>query len=107
MKMKVCKYIYYLCQIVINCNGGGMVSVLASSVVDRGFEPRSGQTKYYEIDICCFFAKHTALRRKSKYWFVWNLDIMYRVGRDVNPWTVVSMKIQISNSHQLHRWCNG
>ena len=43
-----------------------MVSVLASSAVDRGFEPRSGQTKDYEIDICCFYAKHAALRRKSK-----------------------------------------
>ena len=45
-----------------------MVSVLASSVVDRGFEPRSGQTKDYKIGICCFSAKHTALRRKSKDW---------------------------------------
>jgi hypothetical protein len=27
--------------------GGVMVSVLALSAVDRGFEPRSGQTKYY------------------------------------------------------------
>jgi hypothetical protein len=35
-----------------------MVSVLASSAVDRGFEPRSGQTKDYEIGICCFSAKH-------------------------------------------------
>ena len=43
-----------------------MVSVLASSVVDRGCEPRSGQTKDYEIDICCFFAKHVALMTKSK-----------------------------------------
>ena len=28
-----------------NCIDGVMVSVLATSVVDRGFEPRSGQTK--------------------------------------------------------------
>ena len=42
-----------------------MVSVLASSVVDRGFVPRSGQTKYYEIGICCFSAEHAALRRKT------------------------------------------
>ena len=48
--------------------GGIMVSVLASSAVDRGFEPRSGQTKDYKIGICCFSAKHTALRRKSKDW---------------------------------------
>jgi len=27
-----------------------------ASVVDRGFESRSGQTKDYNIDICCFFA---------------------------------------------------
>jgi hypothetical protein len=26
--------------------------VLASRAVDRGFQPRSGQTKDYEIDIC-------------------------------------------------------
>ena len=48
--------------------GGVMVSVLASSVVDRGFEHRLGQTKNYQIDICCFSAKHAALRRKSKDW---------------------------------------
>ena len=46
--------------------GGIMVSVLASSEVDRGFEPRSGQTKDYKIDICCFSANHASLRRKSK-----------------------------------------
>jgi hypothetical protein len=45
-----------------------MVSVLASSVVDRMFEPRSGQAKDYKIGICCFSAKHAALRRKSKDW---------------------------------------
>jgi hypothetical protein len=33
-----------------------------------GFEPRSGQTKDYKIGICCFSAKHAALRRKSKDW---------------------------------------
>ena len=43
-----------------------MVSVLTSSAVDRGFEPRSGQTKDYIIGICCFSVKHAALRRKSK-----------------------------------------
>jgi hypothetical protein len=31
-----------------------MVSVLVTSVVDRGFEPRSGQTKDYKIGIYCF-----------------------------------------------------
>ena len=45
-----------------------MVGVFDSSVVNRGFEPRSGQTQKYEIGICCFSTKHTALRRKSKDW---------------------------------------
>jgi hypothetical protein len=41
-----------------------MVSVLTSDRVDRGFEARSGQTKHYAIGMCCFYAKHEALRRK-------------------------------------------
>jgi len=51
-----------------------VISVLASSAVDRGFEPRLGQTKDYKIGICCFSAKHTALRRKSKDWLAQNQD---------------------------------
>ena len=42
--------------------GGIMVNVLASRVVDPVFEPRSGQTKSYEICICCSSAKHAAIR---------------------------------------------
>jgi hypothetical protein len=51
---------------------GVMVSVLALSAVDRGFEPRPDQTKDYKIDICCFSSKHAVLRRKSKAWLAWN-----------------------------------
>ena len=43
-----------------------MVSVLALSAVDRGLGHRFGHTKDYTIVICCFSAKHTTLRRKSK-----------------------------------------
>ena len=43
-----------------------MVSAIVSSAVDRGFELRSAQTKDYEIGICCFSARHAALRRKNK-----------------------------------------
>jgi hypothetical protein len=50
-----------------------MVSVLASWV-DREFEPRSCKPKDYTIGICCFFAKHAALRSKSKDWLAWNQD---------------------------------
>jgi hypothetical protein len=42
-----------------------MVSVLAWSVVYRGFEPLSGKTKDYKIGIYCFSTMHDALRRKS------------------------------------------
>ena len=42
-----------------------MVSVLASNAVDHWFESRSAQTQDYKIGICCFSAKHAALRRKS------------------------------------------
>jgi hypothetical protein len=56
----------------VNRSGGVMVSVLASSAVDRGFEHRSGQTKDYKIGICCFSIKHTALRRWSKDWLAQN-----------------------------------
>jgi hypothetical protein len=45
-----------------------MVSVLASSMVDRGFEPRSYRTKVYTIGMCVFSAKDTSVRRKSKDW---------------------------------------
>ena len=38
---------------------GSVVSVLASSAVDRGFEPRSGQTKDYAIGIHCFPKVHS------------------------------------------------
>jgi len=44
-----------------NCIDGVMLSV-----VDRGFKPWSGQTKDYKIGICCFFAKHSALRKRAK-----------------------------------------
>ena len=46
--------------------------MLTLSVVDRGFEPQFGQIKDYKIDICCFTAKHAAIRRKK--WLVQNQD---------------------------------
>ena len=59
---------------------GVMVSVLTSSTVDHGFELKSGQTKDYKIGICCFSAKHAALRRKSKDWFARNQDNVLEWG---------------------------
>jgi hypothetical protein len=88
-----CTYIVYISptfifgylQYLLNCIGGVMVSMLASSAVDLGFEPWSGQTKDYKIDICCFSAKHTALRSKSKDWFAQNQN-------NVSEWGDMSIR---------------
>ena len=50
----------------MNRVGSVMFSVLASSAVDCGFEPRLDQTKDYKIGMCFFLAKHATLRRNSK-----------------------------------------
>ena len=62
-----------------------MASVLASNAVDRGFEPRSVQTKDYEIGMCCFSAKHVAIRRKSKNWSARNQN-------NVSEWSDMSTR---------------
>jgi hypothetical protein len=62
-----------------------MVSVLASSAVDRGFDPRSGQTKDFKVGICCFSAKHAAFRRKSKDWLALNQN-------NVSEWSDMSTR---------------
>ena len=54
--------------------GHVIVSVLASSAVDRRFEHRLGQTKDYYIGIFCFYAKHTPARSESKDWLARNED---------------------------------
>ena len=60
-----------------------MIRMLASSVVDRWFEPRSGQNKDYKIGVCCFSAKQAALRRKSKDWLARNQN-------NVSKWSDMS-----------------
>jgi hypothetical protein len=67
-----------------------MVSVIASSAVDRWFDPRSVQTKDNKIGICCFSAKHAALRRKSKHWSTRNQD-------NVSEWSDMSNVSEWSN----------
>jgi hypothetical protein len=62
-----------------------MVSVFASIAVDRGFEPRSAQVKNYKIGICCFSARHAALRRKSK-------DLLARNQNNVSEWSDISTR---------------
>ena len=67
MSLFSCTHLFYRNRI-----GGVMVSLLALSAVDHGFESGSGQTKDYKIGICCFSANHAALRRKSKDWLARN-----------------------------------
>ena len=55
-------FVFILCHRI----GGVMVSVLTSSAVDPGFEPRSEQTKDYEIGSCCFSAKHAAIIKEKE-----------------------------------------
>ena len=62
-----------------------MVSVLALSAVDHGVEPRLGQTKDQKIGICCFSAKHAALRGKSK-------DGLARNLNNVSEWHDMSIR---------------
>ena len=54
------------CPFFINLIGGVMIRVFASSAVDRGFEPRSGQTRDYTIDLCCFSAKHSIKEKEQR-----------------------------------------
>ena len=83
--MNVCLGRVHAASYNTNRIGDVMVRVLASSAVDRGFEPRSGHTKDYKIDICCFSAKHAALRRKSKDWSARNQD-------NVSEWGDMSIR---------------
>jgi hypothetical protein len=79
--LNCCKYI----RLLFNRIGDVMVSVFASSAVDRGFEPRSGQINDYEIGICCFSAKHAVLKRKSQDWLDRNQD-------NVSEWNDMSTR---------------
>jgi hypothetical protein len=71
-----------------------MDSVLASSAIDCGYEPRSGQTKEYKIGICCFSAKNASLRRKSKDWLARNHN-------NVSEWSDISTRLLLLNVAHL------
>ena len=64
---------------------GGVVFMLAASPVDHGFEPWSGQIKDCKIGMCCFSAKHIALRRKNK-------DLLARNQDNVSEWGDMSIR---------------
>jgi hypothetical protein len=68
-------YTPHIPDLYINHLIGVIVSVLVLGDVYLRFEQWSVLTKDYKIDICCFSANHTALRRKSKDW-LFGISIM-------------------------------
>ena len=85
---------------VLNNIGGVMVRFLASYVVDCGFEPWSGQIEDYKIGICCFSAKHAALRRKSNDWLPQNLDNASECGN----MSILRLLFQWANTKQIQHY---
>ena len=75
-----------------------MVSVFVSSAVGREFEPRSGLTKDYKIGMCCFSAKHVALRSKSKDWLARNQNNMSEWSELLFQ-SASTIQIQLSGPH--------
>ena len=72
----------------MNHISGIVVRVLASSVINRVFEPRLGQTHDYKIGILSFSAKHATLRSKTG-WL--EIEIMCPSGATCLSVTVVSV----------------
>ena len=75
-------YTRFVISVYNNRIGGVVVSVLASSVVDREFESRSGKARVCKICIFCFSAKLLTIRRKS-------IDWLSRNQNNVCEWSVV------------------
>jgi hypothetical protein len=66
-------------------------SIIVSSEVHCGFDLRSCQIKDCKIRMCCFSAKHEALKRKSKDWLARNQKNV-RVEWHVYPWILFTVR---------------
>jgi hypothetical protein len=55
---------------------------------------RSGQTKVYKTDICCFSTQHPVVTSKTKDWLVLNQDNVYE-------WSDIFTEIILKNNHSL------
>ena len=82
---------HYVLIYLLDYISGVMVSMLSSGVVDVGLS-LIGSNQNYKIGICCFSAKHAALRRKSKDWLAWNQE-------NVSKWGNMS-------NHRLFQWAS-
>ena len=67
----------------MNRTGGVLVSTFTSITVNCGFRLRTGQNQRLLNAICCFSAKHAALKSKSKDWLARNQD-------NVSKWSDMS-----------------
>ena len=67
--------------------------IICGVIIVRALNPWSGQIKDYEIDICCFSAKHAALWSKSNLWLARNHS-------NASEWN------NVSNSEMLFQWAN-
>ena len=62
-----------------------------------GLRALLGQTKDYNIGICCFSAKHAALRSKSKDWLAQNQDnvstliVLSYINIHIVQWKVITL----------------
>ena len=77
-----------------------MVSVLASSALDHGFEPRLGKTKECKIGMYMysFSANYAALRRKSKDWLARNRDNVPKWG----DMSIRGLLFQLAGTVNIH-----
>jgi len=76
----LCRFQDHFFQLILNC---------------IGFEHWLGQTKDYEIGICCLSANHEALRSKSKDWLARNQDNVAEWSRQSFRWAS-TIEIQLS-----------
>jgi len=75
--------------------------LLASSAIDRRFEPWSGHTKDYKICVCCFSAKPAAIKRKSNDWLARNQN-------NVSEWNNISTRgllFEWASTIQINQAC--
>lgn len=68
-----------------NCNGCVMVSMLAVSAVNRGFQPGRVKPKIKKSIFAASCAKHIALRGKNKDWLAQNWN-------NLSEWSEISIR---------------
>jgi hypothetical protein len=76
---------------LVHMNKGRRPKGFKLCVLDRWFEPRSGQTKDYAIGMCYFCDKYATLRNKIKDWLARNQN-------NVSKWS------DMSNRGLLFQW---